>query len=56
MIKTLCKPCAVYLKERGKTVTPLSGRSGKITCDACGRRRFGISYNVTGRVTQRKGG
>ena len=26
----------------------------KITCSECGRRRFGITYEVTGRATRKK--
>lgn len=54
MKKELYKPCAVDLTARGKTVKPLTGRSGKITCAECGRRKFGITYEVTGRATRRK--
>lgn len=49
MKKKLCKPCMLSLVEQGKTVSPLGGRSEKITCAECGRRRFGCSYDVTGR-------
>lgn len=54
MKKLLCKPCAVMLAERGKTVKPADGRSEKITCKECGRRRFGIAYDVTGWSSRRK--
>lgn len=52
--KLLCKPCAVALEARGKTVKPAAGRCEKITCAECGRRRFGILYDVTGWPTRRK--
>lgn len=54
MRKNLCKPCAADLQERGKTVKSAGGRSEKITCDECGRRRFGITYEVTGRARRAK--
>lgn len=44
----MCKPCAIALEEKGKTVKPAGGRCEKITCAECGRRRFGIAYEVTG--------
>ena len=35
--KLLCKPCAVALADRGKTVKPAAMRCEKITCAECGR-------------------
>ena len=52
--KLLCKPCAVALADRGKTVKLAAMRCEKITCAECGRRRFGIPYDVTGWPTCRK--
>ncbi len=46
--KLLCKPCAKALEAKGKTVKPAGGRCEKITCAECGRRRFGVLYDVTG--------
>ena len=47
MKKTLCKPCAVEIAARkDREVQQLPGRSEKITCDKCGRRRFGLPYEV----------
>lgn len=54
MTKLLCKPCAVDLAVRGKTVKPVAQRCEKITCSECGRRRFGITYEVTGRATKKR--
>lgn len=54
MKRLLCKPCAVALEGRGKTVKPAGGRSEKITCEECGRRRYGIAYEVTGWTFRRK--
>ena len=52
--KLLCKPCAVAMEARGKTVKPAAMRCEKITCAECGRRRFGVLYDVTGRLSRRK--
>jgi len=47
MKKNLCKPCAVEIAARkDREVQQLPGRSEKITCDKCGRRRFGLPYEV----------
>ena len=47
MKKVLCKPCAVEIAARkDREVQQLPGRSEKITCDKCGRRRFGLPYEV----------
>lgn len=46
MKQTLCKPCAIEIQKQGKTVKPADGRCEKITCAKCGRRRFGITYEV----------
>ena len=44
--KELCKPCAVAM-ERDYTVKRIGGKAVKITCASCGRRRYGIAYEVT---------
>ena len=54
MTQLLCLPCAIDLEARGKTVKPVAQRCEKITCSECGRRRFGIAYEVTGRATRKK--
>ena len=54
MKKLLCKPCAKDLEAKGKTVKAAAMRCEKITCAACGRRRFGVLYDVTGRAIRRK--
>lgn len=47
MKKNLCKPCAVETAARkDREVKQLPGRSEKITCDKCGRRRYGLPYEV----------
>lgn len=47
MKKNLCKPCAVATTaRRDREVQQLPGRCEKITCDKCGRRRFGLPYEV----------
>lgn len=42
--QTLCKPCAVKLSQQGRRLKALPGKSDKITCDKCGRRRYGLTY------------
>ena len=54
MICTLCKPCAVDLAASGKSVKPTAHRCEKITCSECGRRRFGITYEVADRAADEK--
>lgn len=54
MKKLLCKPCAAALEASGKAVKHVGGRSEKITCAVCGRRRYGTAYDVTGRLLQTK--
>ena len=43
----LCKPCSLGEVADGKKVKQLPGRTDKITCAKCGRRRFGAEYEVT---------
>ncbi|MCI8538276.1 MAG: lytic transglycosylase domain-containing protein [Oscillospiraceae bacterium] len=50
MKQTLCKPCAMELASRGKVLKPLEFRAEKITCAACGRRRYGVQYEVLSRA------
>lgn len=54
MKKLLCKPCAVALAAKGKAVKQNGWRCEKITCSACDRRRFGVAYDVTGRIATTK--
>lgn len=46
MKKLLCVPCANGLRAEGKSLKMLPGKTVKITCECCGRRRFGIAYDV----------
>lgn len=46
MTKVLCKPCVISLQEKCKIVKHVGGRTEKITCDECGRRRYGSTYEV----------
>lgn len=41
----LCVPCAEELKKTN-TLKLIPGRSEKITCDHCHRRRYGSAYEV----------
>lgn len=48
-VKLLCKPCAERLKKlsdrKKKEIKQVSlGANVKITCECCGRRRFGYKY------------
>lgn len=54
MKKELCKPCAMKLADLGKTVVHAYGRNEKITCSECGRRRYGCTYEVTGKARAKK--
>lgn len=44
-IMQLCVPCAEDLKER-YDLTLIPGRSQKLTCEYCGKRRYGSKYEV----------
>ena len=44
--KELCVPCAIKLAGT-KDVRKTAHRKEKITCDECGRRRYGGVYEVT---------
>lgn len=46
MEKALCKPCAVALSRRGWKLKAHAGRSEKITCEECRRRRYGVTYDA----------
>lgn len=54
MKKVMCVPCANGLRAEGKMVKMLPGKTAKITCEGCGRRRFGVEYDVT--ENAKKGG
>lgn len=41
----LCRPCAEKLKE-AYTVKPAGGIAKKITCQQCGKRRYGVIYQI----------
>ena len=42
------------LADLGKTVVHAYGRNEKITCSECGRRRYGCTYEVTGKARAKK--
>ena len=46
----LCKPCALGMSADNKKLKQESGRCEKITCEKCGRRRYGVAYEVTERA------
>lgn len=41
----LCRPCAEKLKE-AYTVKPAGGIAKNITCQQCGKRRYGVTYQI----------
>lgn len=41
----LCWPCAEKLKE-AYTVKPAGGIAKKIDCQQCGKRRYGVTYQI----------
>ena len=43
----LCKPCAVAMSHQGIRLKVASGRTEKIACAKCGRRRYGQTYEAT---------
>ena len=45
-IHNLCKPCAVSAGKRYEVRPADSDGTEKITCDYCGRRRFGRKYEI----------
>ena len=47
MKMNLCKPCAMGLVAERKSVKQVAARCEKITCAQCGRRRYGVTYEVT---------
>lgn len=41
----LCRPCAEEMQTQGVTLRLVKTRKdNKITCDKCGRRRFGATW------------
>lgn len=48
----LCKPCAVEKSRQGVRLKSVSGRTDKITCAACGRRRYGRTYEAADATTK----
>lgn len=48
----LCKPCAVEKSRQGVRLKTVSGRTEKITCAACGRSRYGRTYEAADATTK----
>ena len=44
--KVLCGVCAAIMKEAGIQLRQLPGRTEKVTCEHCGKRRFGGVYEI----------
>lgn len=47
MTKELCGICAIKLRESGMEVKQVGGRMEKISCQECGKRKYGTTYEVT---------
>lgn len=50
--RLLCRPCGEALAKGGKYTKVLRtslGADVKITCEGCGRRRYGYAYECEGR-------
>ena len=43
----LCKACAEQMKEAYAVKKISGGIDNKVTCDNCGRRRYGATYELT---------
>ena len=53
---TLCGMCAVTLREKKFALVQTGGRTEKILCDACGKRRYGTQYEMTAPNRRRQSG
>lgn len=42
----LCGACAAKYREAGVKIVLQPGRTGKITCHDCNRRRYGSKYEI----------
>ena len=47
MKRNLCVPCAAELSAKRAVQFIGHTRDNKITCEKCGRRRYGNTYNVS---------
>lgn len=47
MKMTLCTPCAEKLRSTNGMKKGPTKADNKITCEYCGRRRYGATYEVT---------
>lgn len=52
--KTICGMCAIVLREQGMQLTQLGGRTEKISCAHCGKRRYGTEYEIEKRAGREK--
>ena len=44
--QTLCGMCAIVLREQGMELTNTGGRTEKISCAHCGKKRYGTEYEI----------
>lgn len=51
----LCGPCAEKMRD-GYAVKEIPRRSEKITCELCGKRRYGLEYEIRPKWTERANG
>ena len=46
----LCGKCAAIKKSEGQAIKLIAGAANsKVTCEVCGRRRYGATYEVGGK-------
>lgn len=43
----LCGRCAALVEEHYKLTRISGGRDNKVTCEVCGKRRYGGTYEIT---------
>ena len=44
--RMLCGVCAALMREAGVQLRQAPGRTQKVNCSHCGKRRFGASYII----------
>lgn len=49
----LCRPCAEALGREWSLRRLSGGRDNKVTCDRCGRRRYGVTYELSRKKEER---
>lgn len=54
MKRDLCTPCAMALTEKRSVKLISRGSDQKVTCEQCGRRRYGGTYEVRWKTSQKR--